>query len=56
MRKMPSTLRRNRSSFEKCPAGSYDVILKSEGLMHGSFSDFPLLMANGRVKETPNLL
>ena len=28
------------------------LVLKSEGLMHGSFSDFPLLMANGHVKET----
>jgi dienelactone hydrolase len=38
--------------LEKCPAGSYDVTLKSEGLMHGSFSDFPLLMAGGHVKES----
>jgi dienelactone hydrolase len=45
-------LKTKQEQLEKCPAGSYDVILKSEGLMHGSFSDFPLLMANGRVKET----
>jgi dienelactone hydrolase len=45
-------LKKKEEQLEKCPAGSYDVVLKSEGLMHGSFSDFPLLMANGRVKET----
>jgi dienelactone hydrolase len=45
-------LRKKEEQLEKCPAGSYDVVLKSEGLMHGSFSDFPLLMANGHVKET----
>jgi dienelactone hydrolase len=45
-------LKTKEEQLEKCPAGSYDVVLKSEGLMHGSFSDFPLLMANGRVKET----
>jgi predicted dienelactone hydrolase len=45
-------LKMKEQQLEKCPAGSYDVTLKSEGLMHGSFSDFPLLMAGGRIKET----
>jgi hypothetical protein len=44
-------LQKKEEQLNKCPAGSYDVLLKSEGLVHGSFSDFPLLMASGRVKE-----
>src|ERR1700761_537078 len=44
--------KKKKEQLEKCPVGSYDVVLKSEGLMHGSFSDFPLLMASGHAKET----
>jgi predicted esterase len=45
-------LKKKQEQLERCPSGSYDVVLKSEGLVHGSFSDFPLLIAYGRVKET----
>jgi hypothetical protein len=30
----------------------YDVVLKSVGLNHASFSDVPLLFANGKKMET----
>jgi predicted esterase len=45
-------LKKKEEQLNSCPAGSYDVLLKSTGLVHGSFSDFPLLMANGRAAET----
>lgn len=35
-----------------CPKGSYDVLLKSAGLVHGSFSDYPLRVANGDPMQT----
>jgi acetyl esterase/lipase len=31
--------------LQSCPAGSYDVVLKSAGIAHPSFSDIPLLFA-----------
>jgi dienelactone hydrolase len=36
--------------------GSYDVTLHSAGMSHGSFSDMPLLAANGRGEETRTAL
>jgi predicted esterase len=35
-----------------CPKGSYDVLLKSPGLFHGSFSDYLLRTANGDAAKT----
>ncbi len=35
-----------------CPKGSYDVMLKSPGLFHGSFSDYRLRIANGNATQT----
>jgi dienelactone hydrolase len=45
-------LKKKEDQLSRCPAGSYDVILKSPGLVHGSFSDYPLLAAMGRSTET----
>lgn len=45
-------LKKKEDQLNKCPAGSYDVILKSAGLIHASFSDYPLLAANGQLSET----
>jgi dienelactone hydrolase len=49
-------LKEKETELSLCPIGSYDVILKSPGLFHGSFSDYPLLAANGRVRETQTAL
>jgi dienelactone hydrolase len=45
-------LKKKEDQLNKCPAGSYDVLLKSAGLVHASFSDYPLLAANGQPTET----
>jgi hypothetical protein len=45
-------LKKKEDQLNKCPAGSYDVLLKSAGLVHASFSDYPLLAANGQSSET----
>jgi len=45
-------LKKKDAELNLCPKGSYDVLLKSAGLFHGSFSDYPLLAANGRTSET----
>jgi hypothetical protein len=45
-------LKAKEDQVNRCPAGSYDVVLKWAGLVHGSFSDYPLLAANGQSIET----
>lgn len=40
------------AQLNQCPKGSYDVLLKSPGLFHGSFSDYRLIAANGDAKQT----
>ncbi|HEX4285799.1 MAG TPA: hypothetical protein VHZ28_11960 [Terracidiphilus sp.] len=49
-------LKKKEDQLNRCPAGSYDVVLKAPGLVHGSFSDYPLLTAMGRSAETHNAL
>jgi hypothetical protein len=44
------------AELNRCPMGSYHVILKAPSLYHGSFSDYPLLAAQGRVGETQTAL
>jgi len=44
------------AELNRCPMGSYHVILRSPGLYHGSFSDYRLLAAQGRVDETQTAL
>ncbi|HLY40162.1 MAG TPA: hypothetical protein VKR52_03070 [Terracidiphilus sp.] len=38
--------KKKEEQLEQCPAGSFDVVLKASGLVHGSFSDDRLLGAN----------
>jgi pimeloyl-ACP methyl ester carboxylesterase len=45
-------LNKMEAELNRCPLGSYHVILKAPGLYHGSFSDYGLLAAEGRVVET----
>ncbi len=37
--------KKRAAQLEKCPAGTYAVLLRSPGIMHGSFSDYPFLAA-----------
>jgi pimeloyl-ACP methyl ester carboxylesterase len=45
-------LKEKEAELNRCPMGSYHVELKAPGLYHGSFSDYGLLAAQGRVAET----
>src|SRR5579871_3630508 len=49
-------LKKKENQLSRCPAGSYDIVLKSPGLAHGSFSDYPLLAAMGKPAETADAL
>jgi dienelactone hydrolase len=49
-------LKKKEAQLNACPIGSYDVVLKSAGLNHGSFSDVPLIFANGKKTETEEAL
>jgi predicted esterase len=44
-------IKKKEAQLNACPIGSYDIVLKSAGLNHGSFSDVPLLFANGKKAE-----
>jgi pimeloyl-ACP methyl ester carboxylesterase len=45
-------LKEKEAELNRCPMGSYHVVLKAPGLYHGSFSDYGLLAAQGRAAET----
>jgi dienelactone hydrolase len=45
-------LKKMEAELNNCPKGSYHIILKAPGLYHGSFSDYQLLAAQGRVAES----
>ncbi len=45
-------LKEKEAELNRCPTGSYHVVLKAPGLHHGSFSDYGLLAAQGRAAET----
>ncbi len=49
-------LKEMEAELNRCPMGSYHVILKAPGLHHGSFSDYRLLAAQGRALETQTAL
>ena len=49
-------LKKKEDQLNRCPAESYDVLLKSPGLVHGSFSDYPLFAAMGKSTETEDAL
>jgi predicted esterase len=44
------------AELKRCPPGSYDVLLKSAGIYHGSFSDYKLLATAGHPLETREAL
>ena len=45
--------RKKEAQFATCVAGSYDVTLHPSGFFHGSFSDYPLLVAaNSAATDT----
>ena len=48
--------KKKEAQLNACPIGSYNIVLKSAGLNHGSFSDVPLLFANGKKTETREAL
>ena len=48
--------RKVEAQLDLCPKGSYDVMLKSPGLVHGSFSDYLLRAANGDPAKTEEAL
>lgn len=47
--------KKKEEQLEQCPAGSFDVVLKADGLVHGSFSDDRLLDANDNASATQAL-
>jgi predicted dienelactone hydrolase len=49
-------MKKKEAQLNACPIGSYDVVLTSAGLNHASFSDVPLLFANGKKTETEEAL
>ncbi len=49
-------MKKKEAQLNACPIGSYDIVLKSPGLNHGSFSDVPLLFASGHKKEADDAL
>ena len=49
-------MKKKEAELNACPIGSYDIVLKSAGLNHGSFSDVPLLFANGKKTEAGEAL
>ena len=49
-------MKKKEAQLNACPIGSYDIVLKSAGLKHGSFSDVPLLFAKGKKTETGEAL
>jgi predicted esterase len=43
--------KKKEAQLQACRPGSYDVILRSDGIGHGSFSDYPLLAAGDQVPQ-----
>jgi hypothetical protein len=48
--------KKREEQLESCPKGTYAVVLRSPGIMHGSFSDYALLSAAGRSEEAGQAL
>ncbi len=48
--------KKREEQLQKCPAGSYAVVLRSSGITHGSFSDYRLLAAGDHPDETSQAL
>jgi pimeloyl-ACP methyl ester carboxylesterase len=43
--------KKREEQLEACPAGTYAVVLRSPGIMHGSFSDYFVLAAANRTEK-----
>jgi dienelactone hydrolase len=48
--------KKREAQLQACPRGTYAVVLRSAGMMHGSFSDYSLLAAGDRTDETARAL
>jgi len=48
--------KKREAQLQACPRGTFDVVLQSAGMTHGSFSDYSLLAAGGRADETGKAL
>jgi dienelactone hydrolase len=49
-------LQKEKEQLWKCPAGSYDVLLKPPAIMHGSFSDAFILNPENTPEQTAQAL
>ena len=43
--------KKRQEQLEKCPAGTYAVVLRSPGIMHSSFSDHPFLATGDYAQD-----
>lgn len=48
--------KKREEQLQRCPHGSYAVVLKSPGMVHGSFSDEPLLKADADAPHNLELI
>ena len=48
--------KKEKEQLEKCPKGSYDVVLNPPGMVHGSFSDAFVLHAGNTREQTAQAL
>jgi predicted dienelactone hydrolase len=44
--------KKKKEQLEACPKGSYDVVLRPKGMVHGSFSDWYVLDAKGTAEQS----
>jgi pimeloyl-ACP methyl ester carboxylesterase len=49
-------VKKEEGQLDLCPQRSYHVLLKAPGLLHGSFSDYWLRVANGNATQTEEAL
>lgn len=47
-----SYFKKREEQLQACPKGSYAVVLRADGLVHGSYDDSPLFEAHGRPADT----
>jgi hypothetical protein len=48
--------KKRQAQLEKCPPGTYAVVLRSPGMVHGSFSDDPFLTAADTARHNFGLI
>jgi hypothetical protein len=49
-------VKKEEAQLDLCPKGSYHVFLNAPGMLHGSFSDYRLRVANGNAAQTEEAL